>query len=90
MCTRTPRPGVERKQGKDKRRQHSEWHSNSTGNIGGTESLLGLGVSYSWWPCSQLASTHAKRATGDQAVAYGLKCYQAHTKPKKKGTAKPG
>lgn len=74
MCTRTPRPGVERKQGKDKRRQHSGWHSNSTGNTGGTESLLGLGVSYSWWPCSQLASTHAKRATGDQAVAYGLKC----------------
>lgn len=74
MCTRTPRPGVERKQGKDKRRQHSGWHSNSTGNTGGPESLLGLGVSYSWWPCSQLASTNAKRATGDQAVAYGLKC----------------
>lgn len=60
--------------GQDKRRQHSGWHSNSTGNTGGTESLLGLGVSYSWWPCSQLASTHAKRVTGDQAVAYGLKC----------------
>lgn len=70
MCTRTPWPGVERRSRKDQRKQHSGWRSDSTGNTGGTESLLGLGVSYSRCPCSQLASTHAKRAP----VFYGLKC----------------
>lgn len=48
--------GEERRRGKDQRRQHSGWRSNSAGNIGGTGALLGLGVSYSRCPCGQLSS----------------------------------